>query len=192
MNHHQQERAGLERLESQERLSGIPPEELLDLAGLENGDDVLDIGAGGGYFAFAAADRTEGRVYAVDASPYMLDVLRGRARDSAKTNIVVAEGAAEHLPLEDGAVDMAIASLLLHILSAPRLAIQEMLRVLKPGGRGLIVEWLHPRADGKPGHRISLESMRLYLEAGGAYIISVNIWADTYYSIVFQAPLPAL
>ncbi|QWU16984.1 Methyltransferase domain-containing protein [Paenibacillus sophorae] len=191
MNNHQPERAGLERLESQERLNGMPPEKLLSVAGLGNDDDILDIGAGGGYFTFSAAERTKGRVYAVDSSPYMLDVLRGRAKESAKTNVEVAEGTAEHLPLKDGVVDLAIASLLLHILSAPQLGIKEMLRVLRPGGRGLIVEWLHPRPDGKPGHRIPLETMRLYLEACGAHIVSVDFWADTFYSIVFRTPLPA-
>ncbi|AIQ11317.1 class I SAM-dependent methyltransferase [Paenibacillus durus] len=191
MNNHQPERAGLERLESQERLSGMPPEKLLSLAGLGNDEDVLDIGAGGGYFAFSAAERTKGRVYAVDSSPFMLDVLRGRAKEADRTNVEVAEGTAEHLPLADSVVDLAIASLVLHILSAPEEGIKEMLRVLKPGGRGLIVEWLHPRPDGKPGHRIPLETMRHDLEAGGAHIVSVDFWADTYYSIVFRAPLPA-
>ncbi|MFD1773505.1 class I SAM-dependent methyltransferase [Paenibacillus rhizophilus] len=186
MEDHNKELEGLKRLESQERLSGLPPERLLDLAGVGNDDDVLDIGAGGGYFTFPAAGRTKGRVYAVDSSPVMLDVLRGRARDLEKANVEVAEGSAEHLPLADGSVDVAIASLLLHILQSPEEGIREMCRVLKPDGRGLVVEWLHPREDGKPGHRVPLEKMKLYLDACGAERVHEDIWTDTYYSIVFQ------
>lgn len=186
MNDHNKELAGLERLESQERLSAMAPERLLDLAGVGNEDVVLDIGAGGGYFTFPAAERTKGRVYAVEASPVMLEVLRGRALDLGKANVIPGEGSAERLPLEDGSVDVAIASLLLHILPSPEEGLQEMCRVLKPEGRGLVVEWLHPREDGKPGHRVPLETMKLYLEACEAEVVHEDIWADTYYSIVFR------
>lgn len=120
MNDHKKELEGLKRLESQERLGGMPPERLLDLAGVRNHDDVLDIGAGGGYFTFSAAGRTKGRVYAVDSSSVMLDVLRSRARDLEKANVEVAEGSAEHLPLADGSVDVAIASLLCIFCSLPK------------------------------------------------------------------------
>jgi ubiquinone/menaquinone biosynthesis C-methylase UbiE len=95
------------------------------------------------------------------------------------------QGSAECIPLPDASVDSAIASLLLHMLEEPAVGLREMCRVLRQGGRGLIVEWKHPRPDGKPGHRVPLNEMQRLLAEQGTTVIHENDWADTWYSLVF-------
>jgi ubiquinone/menaquinone biosynthesis C-methylase UbiE len=179
-------RSRLERLESPERLSQLPPDNLLDLMAIGDGDAVLDLGAGGGYFAFPAARRTKRKVYAVDNDPFMLDVLRERTGRYGMSHVEAVKGSAEAIPLAPASVDAAIASLILHILDKPPLGVKELRRVLKPGGRGLVVEWAGPRPDGKPGHRVPLEEMQRYLEDEGLEILDVRHWADAYYSVLFR------
>lgn len=188
MKEQESKQIGLERLESPERKRMLPPGSLLELLEIRQKDCVLDLGAGGGYFALPAAQHTENKVYAVDNDPFMLDILRDRIRSSGFSHVEAIEGGAERIPLATASVDAAIASLILHILDNPALGVKEMCRVLKPGGRGLIVEWLQPRADGKPGHRISPHAVRQYLQEQGMAIDSVGHWADTYYSIIFHKP----
>ncbi|MBY9077141.1 class I SAM-dependent methyltransferase [Paenibacillus sp. HN-1] len=186
MGDNQAEREGLERLETEERLKGLPPRQLLELSNLGPDGTVVDIGAGGGYFSFPAAAMTRGTVYAVDASAFMLEVLSQRAAGRDLSNVQVLKGSAEKLPLDSGVADLAVASLLLHIMESPEDAIGEIRRVLKPGGQGLVVEWLHPRSDGRPGHRIYPEAMIRYLELGDLTVIRMDKWEDTYYSVLFQ------
>ena len=54
--------------------------------------DVLDIGAGTGYFSIPAASLTTGTVYALDTEPAMLDMMRRRAQEQGLANIKVMEG----------------------------------------------------------------------------------------------------
>ncbi len=78
------------------------------------------------------------RVIGVDASDEMLAAARSRARDFA--NVDLRAGALESLPLETSSVDAATLMLVLHHLSSPVEALKEAARVLKPGGRLLIVD----------------------------------------------------
>ncbi|MDF2926174.1 MAG: type 11 methyltransferase [Paenibacillaceae bacterium] len=191
MAEEEQNCARLEQLESPERFSLLPPERLLDLLEISEEDLVLDLGAGGGYFTFPAAQRTKGRVCAVDCDPAMLEILRERSIKKSTARLEILEGSAEHIPLEAESVDAAVASLILHILHNPGMGIAEISRVLKPGGRGLVVEWARPRADGKSGHRVLLQDMCRLLEKEGLKTAAVHDWAGTYYSVLFrkqQAP----
>ena len=78
------------------------------------------------------------RVIGVDASEEMLAAARNRARDFA--NVDLRAGALESLPLETSSVDAATLMLVLHHLASPVEALKEAARVLKPGGRLLIVD----------------------------------------------------
>lgn len=176
----------LGRLESPERLRELPPELLLDLLAIGEDETILDLGAGGGYFTLPAAGRTKNTVYGVDNDPFMLEVLRGRALSDGASHVEAIEGIGEHIPLAAESVDAAVASLILHIMEEPGQGAAELCRVLKPGGRGLIVEWALPRLDGKPGHRVFLEEMRGILAGQPVDILDVRSWGEAYYSVVFR------
>lgn len=98
---------------------------------------VADIGAGTGFVAAGLAPLVA-RVYAVDASPAMLDVSRQNLAAYKNVEHRLADGAA--LPFEDGALDAVFANMYLHHCPDPQAAIVEMVRVLKPGGRIVITD----------------------------------------------------
>ena len=119
--------------------------------------DVLDIGAGTGYFSIPATSLTTGTVYALDTEPAMLDMMRRRAQEQGLANIKVMERL-ESLPFEHEAVDRVIASLILHITEQLEQSIRQMAKSL-PGGRCLCLEWQEDPAGGGFPVRIGLIHM---------------------------------
>ena len=106
---------------------------------------VGDLGCGTGHISAALAPSV-GRVIALDESGPMLAAARARLADFP--NVEMREGHIESLPLEDGALDVAILFLVAHFINDPARAMQEVRRVLKPGGRLLLVDLLpHDRED---------------------------------------------
>ena len=106
---------------------------------------VGDLGAGTGQLTATMAPLVT-RVIAVDESPAMLDAARLRIGDAG--NVDLRQGALEALPIDDASLDLALIVLVLHHLAAPDRAIEEAGRVLRPGGRLVIVDMLpHERSE---------------------------------------------
>jgi SAM-dependent methyltransferase/DNA-binding transcriptional ArsR family regulator len=110
---------------------------LVDL--LPNDWVVADIGTGTGYL-LPVLSRAFRRVVAVDPSEQMLQAARSRCAAGQHRNVVFRRGDLGHLPISDEAVELALAVLVIHHVSAPADALGELYRVVKPGGRLLIVE----------------------------------------------------
>jgi ubiquinone/menaquinone biosynthesis C-methylase UbiE len=130
-------------------------ERLAGLARLQPGEVVLDAGCGTGTLAITAERSVgpDGRVFGVDASPEMIARATKKAR-RAGAEIEFRTGMAEALPYGDATFDVVLSTLMLHHLPRDlrgRFA-HEIRRVLKPGGRVLVVDF----GPGQPGHRKSL------------------------------------
>jgi len=120
----------------------------LDLAELQPGEKVLDVGCGTGTLLIEAAKRVGpcGSAQGVEPSSEMV----AHARRKAETQGVAAsfaEGSADHLPFPDASVDVVFCTMVLHHLPAPMqaAAIAEMRRVLRPRGRMVIVDLQRPK-----------------------------------------------
>ena len=98
---------------------------------------VADLGCGTGIVADALAPHVR-RVVGVDTSPFQLKEARRRLRRHA--NVELREAALEALPLDAASVDAALLVLVLHYLPEPLQALEEAVRVLRPGGRLLVLD----------------------------------------------------
>jgi len=114
------------------------------LAWLDSNWVVGDLGCGTGRIAEVLAPFI-GRVVAIDASPDMLEAARRRLADVA--NIDLRLGRLEQLPIEDGVLDAACVALVLHHAPDPGRVLTEVGRVLRPGGRLLIVDMVSHERD---------------------------------------------
>lgn len=126
-------------------LFGLPADGAALLALLDPSWTVGDLGCGTGASSLALAPWVS-RVIAVDGSPAMLDAARERVRESP--NVELRAGELESLPLCDGELDVALLSLVLHHVAEPAVVLAEVARVLRPGGRLLVVDMLpHDREE---------------------------------------------
>lgn len=103
---------------------------------LQPGETVLDLGSGAGLDGIIASWQIgpTGKVIGVDLNPAMC--LKAQAHAQATgTTIECHEGRMEEIPLPDGSVDVIISNGVINLSFQKRLVIQEMFRVLKPGGR---------------------------------------------------------
>jgi ArsR family transcriptional regulator len=101
--------------------------------------DVVDIGCGEGYLTIEVA-RWARHVIAVDRSPAVLARARALAGRRRAANITFKRGELDHLPLPDGGADVALLSQTLHHAADPAAALAEAVRVVRPGGRVLVLE----------------------------------------------------
>ena len=98
---------------------------------------VADIGAGTGFMTAGLAPLVK-QVYVFDGSPAMLDVARRNLKEF--DNLVFQEADGLSLPLPDGSLDAVFANMYLHHCTDPLAAIQEMVRILRPGGRLVLTD----------------------------------------------------
>jgi len=100
--------------------------------------DALDVGCGTGFLTFELAARGH-RVIGVDFAPAMIAEARRKAADRAIA-VRLEEADAEQLPFGAGSFDVVVSRHLLWTLPHPEAAIDEWIRVLRPGGRLVILD----------------------------------------------------
>jgi ArsR family transcriptional regulator len=110
---------------------------------LDDSMTIGDLGCGAGHVSAALAPWV-GRVIGVDASNEMLE--QARARLSAADNVDLRVGELEALPVDDGELDAAVLSLVLHYAAEPARVLAEACRALRGGGKVLLVD-LMPHAE---------------------------------------------
>jgi len=120
---------------------------VVELASIGPGESVLDVACGTGNLTLTAETYVGpgGRVHGIDASPEMIAAARKKAAQSGNA-VVFDVGLAEKLAFPDATFDVVISRLAMHHLpdDLKRAAFAEMLRVLKPGGRVLIADFVQP------------------------------------------------
>jgi ubiquinone/menaquinone biosynthesis C-methylase UbiE len=116
---------------------------LLEMADLQPGENVLDIACGTGLVSFDALAKLgeNGRLLGTDISDKMVEIAAALAAEKGENRVQFARMDAEELSLEDHSFDAALCALGLMYVPDPGKALQEMHRVLKPGGRAIAAVW---------------------------------------------------
>ncbi len=147
---------------------------MVDLAGVGTGDRLVDVGCGPGRFLREAAERGAEAV-GVEPSGQMRRVAGWRTPASLRDRVRVVEGTAERLPLEEGTATVVWAVASFHHWADPEAGLAEARRVLRPGGRLLIVERLARPRGWFRSHAMSWEQgQELVAQAEGAGFADVT------------------
>ena len=118
--------------------------QLADLAGVQKGQRVLDVGCGPGALTAELVDRVgAASVSAVDPSAPFVEAARAR-----NPGVEVLEASAELLPFDDDGFDASLAQLVVHFMSDPVSGLAEMRRVTRPGGAVAASVWDHAGGRG--------------------------------------------
>lgn len=168
---------------------GADLQELAAIATTLPGARVLDLGCGGGHASFAVAPVVE-KVIAYDIAAEMLDVVASAARERGLDNLAVRQGSADRLEFPDASFDLVCTRFSVHHWRNLPQALAEVFRVLKPGGRFIVIDTAAPAdvladtyvqaiellRDTSHVRNISLNSWRKLLQAAGFAIDSDKTW----------------
>ncbi len=110
------------------------------LAGLKQGEVVLDLGSGAGIDCFLAAQAVgeQGRVIGVDMTSEMIERARDNARTHGAKNVEFRLGEIESLPVADASVDVVVSNCVINLSPDKPRVFQEAYRALRPGGRMIV------------------------------------------------------
>lgn len=125
------------------------------LGAIRPGERVVDIGCGAGIDSLIAARMVgpSGHTVGVDMTPAMLEKAQGSADAMDLENVEFRKGYGEELPVEDGWADVVISNGVLNLMPDKAAALQEMARVLRPGGRLQVADIMVSKQVGEGAKR---------------------------------------
>ena len=172
-------------LESPRRQRSGDADRLWAMVDLRPREVVADIGAGTGYFALPAAALVgpRGRVYAIDVSRELLKLIEDRVGRS-KLAVQTVRSTPQRIPLRSRLADVVLLANVLHGL--PITTVAESFRLLRPGGRLVVVEWVpHRGREGPPAsRRLSPRRASDRLRAHGGTVLAQGRLSRSEYVLV--------
>ncbi|MBI5742250.1 MAG: class I SAM-dependent methyltransferase [Candidatus Niyogibacteria bacterium] len=173
----------------------LNPEQILIHLELTPGQTVADFGCGSGHYAILAAKRVgaNGKVYAFDVIKEALEALRSRAELERLRNIETIRANVEQpggSKLKDASAHAAILSNILFQAENKPGLLAEAKRILKPGGRALVIEWNQAKSIGGPAlaARLTREEILRLFEATGMPLEKEFSAGDQHFGFIFRNP----
>jgi SAM-dependent methyltransferase len=177
------------------------------LAGLEPGEDVLDLGSGGGIDVLLSARRVgpTGRAYGVDMTAEMLELARTNQTRAGVANAEFLEGRIEAVPLPDESVDVVVSNCVINLSADKAAVLAEAFRVLRPGGRLAVADVVADREPDRArradpeawaaclGGAVTRSRYRSLLATAGfvdVEIVDSHAVADGHWSVFVRARTP--
>jgi ubiquinone/menaquinone biosynthesis C-methylase UbiE len=158
--------------------------------GINEGMKVVDLGSGSGFYTFEAAKRagSTGRVYSVDVIKELLERVRSTGAAQGLHNIEVVWGNVEKIggtKLREGIADRAIASNVLFQIEKPDEFVLEIKRILKPGGKVLVIDWSELSALSPKTLVPAIKAQTLFEKAGFKLEKSFDA-GEHHYGLIFD------
>ena len=159
------------QLLSEERQEALQPEKLLRQIGLAEGDTIADIGCGPGFFTVPAARIVgdTGKVYAADMQGEMLSAVQGRVHELELSNVRVMKTSESDVPIPAESCEYILLAFVLNEIRNRSTFLHRLARILKPGGKFIILEWEKVAQEAGPPveDRVSQEELTADAVAAG-------------------------
>ncbi|HEY4502973.1 MAG TPA: class I SAM-dependent methyltransferase [Candidatus Paceibacterota bacterium] len=164
------------------------PVKNLRIFGLKENDIVADLGAGTGFYSVAAGAMVpQGRVYAVEVEKDFLSTIKNKAKEAHLNNVECLWGDVEKIggtKIGDSIVDAVIASSILFQVEDRERFIEEARRILKPGGRVLLIDWSDTEAVKIKNLIPKQKAREIFERKGFTYVRDVDAGVH-HYGMIF-------
>ena len=170
----------------------LNPSEVVAQTGIQQGNVVADLGCGHGFYVLPAAQMVgpSGTVYAVDVMEDKLGATISIANQFGYKNVrvVQADLAKPLLSIAENVCDLVIIGNILHLINKKDELIKNIYRILKPGGRAVVVEWKRTAAPFGPPIDSRVDQQKLEVMLMQASLRkSKDLIADGYhYAVLFE------
>jgi len=184
--------AGASWLERPERVNEELPDQVVAQMKLKPTDVIADVGAGTGYFSFRISRVVpQGKVFAVDIQPEMLNVIEQRKKQLNAANVVAVRSTEKSVNLPENSVDVVLFVDVYHELEFPYEMMQSIVKALKPGGRVIQIEYRgeDPDVPIKPSHKMTVKQARKEMEFVGLAWKETKDFLPQQHFLVFEKPL---
>lgn len=183
---------GADWLDREERDIEESPDTAVAALDLKPGMTVADIGAGSGYMTVRMAKLVgpEGKVYAEDIQPQMIDILKRRLDRERVSNVVPVLGAIDDPKLPAEAIDLMLLVDVYHEFSEPVKMLAGMRAALKPGGRLVLLEYRKedPTVPIRLEHKMTVAEAKMEVEAAGFRLTKVDGRLPRQHILIFTKP----
>lgn len=171
----------------------VDPTQIIDSLEIEPGMVAADFGAGAGFYTVELAKKVGegGKVYAIDIQKHMLDIIRSKARLNRLLNIETIWADLENVnsvPLKENTVDLVLISNILFQVEDKENLLKEAIRLLKPGGKVVVVEWRKNQLKfgPPPDRRISSQDVQKLFSENGLKLDKEVYAGEYHYGLVFK------
>lgn len=169
----------------------LDPEKIIDMAGITKGSVVVDFGCGPGYFSIPLAETVgeDGKIFALDILPQALETVTSKAKNLGLLNITVKRvnlEKKEGSKIEANSTDWVVLKDVLFQNKDKNVIVQEAYRILKSGGKVLIVEWNSKESLVGPAQEIRIAQADLErILNEQKFVVEKNIDAgDFHYALI--------
>ncbi len=180
----------LERLEGSDRAAWQKPDEVVAALSLRPGDTACEIGAGPGYFSLrlARAVGEHGHIFAVEAHPRMLEVLRERIGAARVSNVTPVFALVEDPLLPPASCDLALIVDTFHHFPDGVAYLRTIVRTLKPGGRVVNIDFREGElpVGPPPEHKVSREAFLRVAHQVGLLLESEQTFLPYQYFLILR------
>lgn len=171
----------------------LRPEEVIKQLDIKIGSQVADFGCASGYFSipFAQAIGEDGKLFALDVLPHVLETVQSKARTAGLSNIETKRVNLEKKGgsgLNKDSLDWVVVKDILFQNKNKEIILQEAYNILKNGGKALIIEWSKEQSFIGPenGLRISREDLKKLIEGCG-FVIEKELGAGDFHCAFIAA-----
>lgn len=176
-------------LERRTREKEEHPSLVIQGLGLKPTDIVADIGAGTGYFAFRISPLVpQGKVFAVDIQPEMVDIMEFLKKEKAINNVETVLATVSDPKLPNESINLALMVDAYHEFSYPKEVMEGIVKALKPAGRVVLIEYRaeNPFVMIKPLHKMTQNQVRKELSAVGLKWVETKNFLPQQHFMVFE------
>jgi SAM-dependent methyltransferase len=167
------------------------PDAVVQALQLQPTDRVADMGAGTGYFSFRISPLVpEGKVFAVDVQPEMIDILSFLKQEYQADNVEPILGSETDPHLAATSIDLALMVDAYHEFAYPQEMMQGIVKALKPGGRVVLLEYRgeNPLIPIKGLHKMTQRQVRKEMQAVGLVWQETQRFLPQQHLMIFQKP----